>query len=266
MPNEVIDLTHQQLIEICEDAFWANGGEGNVYRIFLGGNKRILLKLFYSPYKDIFFLPKATLENKEKKVEYLSSITLPNQVQIYSSVKLEGEFIGYMMNEAINYEPFCFNTYSLEQKIIFLNKLKKQLTRFHELGIVFGDLKSDNVLSHQTNYKLGAICDLDNMKINDYRIDVMSPYMDEFLYQYGIVDENLDWYVLNLLTLEAVHKLDLTTYAAYEETRNFMDKYRGKSEALRKMQMIRTDFNGDLLLDDPNFYEELDIPYTLKKV
>ena len=65
MLNESLNLTHEQLLSICEDSFWANGGEGNVYRIFLGGNKRILLKLFYTPYKDIFFLPKATLKNKE---------------------------------------------------------------------------------------------------------------------------------------------------------------------------------------------------------
>ena len=44
-----------------------------------------------------------------------------------------------------------------------------------------------------------------------------------------------------------------------------MNQYRGKSEALKKMQHIKTGFDGSLLLDDPIFYEDLGIPYLLKK-
>ena len=131
-------------------------------------------------------------------------------------------------------------------------------------GNLAGDLSTVNVLAHITNYKLGCLCDLDNMQIGDLPFDITSDYVNEFLFQYGKADEKLDWYVLNLLTLESVYGLDKTTYVAYTETRSFMDHYRGNCEALRAMQNINSQFEGKLLLDDPDFYTEVGIQYYKK--
>lgn len=258
-----IEFSKEELEEIHENCFWNCGGEGNIYRIPIGRHN-ILLKLFYIPFEDRFCLPKRTIENKEKKITLLRDMKLPNKVQVQKNIYLKNEFIGYALNEAENYQDFCFNAFSTYQRMEFLKRLRRELQHFHELGIIYGDLKSDNVLSHVSNYKLGCLCNLDNVQVKDYPIDLMSSYVDEFLYQYGDADENLDWYVLNLLTLESVYHLDRTTIEPYHETRAFMDHYRGNSDALRSMQHINSHYEGKLLLDDPTFYEEIDISYSKK--
>lgn len=257
------DFTHKQLEQLHDIHFWKFGGEGNLYRIF-NGKKRYVLKLFYEPYKELYVWPKHIVENKEKKITILESKNFPNHIQILGNATVEHEFIGYFMNEAYPYQDFCLNTFSTYQQIIFLKKLRNQLQRFHNLGYFYGDLKSDNVLSHIYRYNLSCLCDLDNMQIKEFPIDIKSDYVDEFLYQYGEVDEKLDWYVFNLLTIETLYHLDKTTTIPYHETRKFMDNYRGNSSALKEMQKINEHYQGNLLIDDADFYEEINVPYLLK--
>lgn len=257
------DFTHKQLEEIHDTHFWKFGGEGNLYRIF-NGKKRYVLKLFYEPYKDQYVWPKHIIKNKEKKITILGESKLPNHIHILGRATTEHEFIGYVMSEAHSYQDFCLNTFLPSQQIIFLRKLRNQLQRFHDLGLFYGDLKSDNVLSHISHYHLGCLCDLDNMQVKEFPIDIRSDYVDEFLYQYGEVDEKLDWYVFNLLTTETLYHLDKTTTIPYHETRKFMDYYRGNSKALKEMQKINEHYQGNLLIDDPAFYEEIKVPYSLK--
>lgn len=252
----------EDIEEIHQLYYWTSGGEGSIYRI-PNGRRNVLLKLFYDQHNQSS-LPIKTIENKRKKIEILKDMILPNRVQIEGRVFLDNEFIGYILGEAMNFQDFSFNTFTTFQKLEFLKRLRKQLERFHELGIIYGDLKSDNVLSHYKNHKLGCLCDLDNTQVHNLPIDIKSDYVDEFLYQYGEVDEMLDWYVLNLLTLEAIYGLDKSTYIAYQETRKFMDHYRGNSEALKSMQHITPHYEGTLLIDEPEFYKEIGIQYYKK--
>lgn len=252
----------EQLKKLHEQFYWTSGGEGNIYRI-PDGRKNVILKLFYNPFSEAS-LPEKTMQNKKQKVELLEKVKLPNKVQIEGRIFLSDEFIGYIMGEAINYQDFCFNTFTNFQRLEFLKRLKTQLQRFHELGIVYGDLKSNNVLSHIHNHKLGCLCDLDNMQVKEYPIDITSDYIDEFLCWYGEVDEKLDWYVMNLLTLETVFNLDKTTYVAYTETRTVINHYQGKCNTLREMQRITPHYEGNLLIEDPTFYEEIGMQYYKK--
>lgn len=253
----------EELIELGDFYYWTSGSEGLIYRI-PDGRKNMLMKLFFEPNIGTFLWPDATIKNKEKKVQCLKAMALPNKVQVKGKIFLQNEFIGYFLNEAMDYQDFCFNSFTTFQKLGFLKRLRNQLVRFHKLGIIYGDLKSNNVLAHYRNYRLGCLCDLDNMQIKDLPIDIKSNYVDEFLYQYGKVDEKLDWYVLNLLTLESIHELDQTTDMAYHETRAFMDHYRGNCEALREMQHVSPHYEGSLLIEDPTFYEEIGIQYYKK--
>lgn len=253
----------EDLIELSELYYWTSGSEGLIYRI-PDGRKNMLMKLFFEPNVGTFLWPDATMKNKEQKVQCLKEMALPNKVQVKGNIFFKGEFIGYFFHEAMNYQDFCFNSFTTFQKLEFLKRLRNQLVRFHKLGIVYGDLKSNNVLAHVTNHKLGCLCDLDNMKIKDFPIDIKSNYVDEFLYQYGEVDEKLDWYVFNLLTLEAIYGLDRTTDAAYHETRAFMDQYSGSCSSLREMQHITPHYEGNLLIDNSEFYKEVGIQYYKK--
>lgn len=249
----------EELQMIHDACFWNGGGEGDIYRIFLEKRKRILLKLFYNPFEDSFLLKDEVLKNKKRKVEVLKQIVLPNQTQVLDSISLDGQFIGYAMTEAIDYQPFTFNTCSSYQKIIFLTKLRNQLIRFHQLGVIHGDLKSDNVLSHYSNYRLGCLCDLDNMQVENLPIDTYNVSTEQFVTKYGRVDENLDWYLFNLLTLEQLYYLDKNSSISFEEVKNFIRHYQGNSKTVKEMTQITPDYSGSILLEDPNFYEELDL-------
>lgn len=252
----------KDLEEIKQLYYWTYGGEGFICRI-PDGRRNILLKIFYDQCNRCPF-PIKTIENKKRKIDILRSMTLPNKIQVEGRIFLQNEFIGYLVGEAMNYQDFSLNTFTTFQKLEFLKKLRNQLERFHQLGIIYGDLKSDNVLSHYKNYRLGCLCDLDNMQVQGNPIDIMDNYVDEFLYQYGDVNEMLDWYAFNLLTIEIIFGLDKNSIAAYIETRSFMGHYRGSTSALREMQHITPQYEGNLLIDDPNFYKEVGIPYYKK--
>lgn len=260
---EDIYFNHREnLEEIHQYYYWNYGSEGVIYRI-PDGKRNMLMKIFFDHYNGKPF-PIKTMQNKKRKIDVLKNMALPNKVQVEGRVFLQDEFIGYILGEAMNYQDFSLNAFTTFQKLEFLRKLRKQLERFHKLGIIYGDLKSDNVLSHYKNYRLGCLCDLDNAQVHNLPIDIQSDYVDEFLYQYGDIDEKLDWYVFNLLTLEAIYELDKSTYIAYQETRDFMVHYKGTCEALRAMQHITPQYEGSLLIDEPEFYKEIGIQYYKK--
>lgn len=258
--TEDIHFNYEELEELDSNYFWTYGGEANLYRI-PNGKKNIVIKLFYSIESHRFILSPRIIQNKKYKVGVLQKSRIPNKIQVYGRIFFEREFIGYMLNEAMNFGDFYLNTFRSQEQLIFLRKLKHQLQRLHELNMIFGDLKGDNILIHQTNYKLGCLCDLDNMQIGDFPIDVMSNYVEAFLHRYGKVDENLDWYVFNLLTLETLCHFDRLTYTPYKETRDFLKHYRGKSKILKSMRNLNPQYEGKLLIDDPSFYEDPDIPF-----
>lgn len=264
MPIPTIDIQRKDLITLYEQYFWTNGGEGDIYKIPVG-QKHILMKVFYDPIHDCPFWPRSVLQNKENKSHLLKTIILPNKIQIMTDLSMEKEFIGYVMNEAEDFQNFSYSPFNAYQKLELLRRLKNQLKRFHQLGIIYGDLKTTNVLSHTQNYRLHCLCDLDNMNIGSFQIDAMSENTKKFLEQYGCLDEKLDWYFFNVLTIESIFYLNAaTTHEAYYETEYFIKQYRGKSETLHEVQHVTPKYEGNLLIDDPIFLQEAGIPYCLK--
>lgn len=258
LSKELVSYFHQSF-------FWQFGGEGIICKIPNKG-KQIVLKLFYNPFEEKFYLSDEIMENKQKKLELLGKRKLPNEIQVLASANLHNQFIGYFMNLPNDFEDFNQNVYfSNYQKLVFLKKRRNQLKRFHDLGIIFGDIKDDNILSHYKNYQVGCFCDLDNVKIDQFSIDTFTECMDDFLFSYGKLDEKLDWYMFNLLTLETIFHLDLATEYIYDETLSFINHYNGKNEIIKEMRKISNHYSGNLLIDDPNFYEEIKVPYCIKK-
>lgn len=259
MQISTINIQRKDLKTLYDQYFWTNGGEGDIYKIPVG-KKYILMKIFYDPIHDCPFWPRPVLQNKKNKIDFLKKLALPNKIQVMASLSLEYEFIGYIMNEAEAFQNFSYNTFSNYQKIEFLKRMKNQLKKFHQLGIIYGDVKTDNVLSHIHNYKLGCFCDLDNMNVGPFQIDVMSEHTKHFLSKYGCLDEKLDWYFFNVMTLESLFFPNKNTYVI----ERFIKEYQGESETLQEMQQITPQYRGNLLIDDPIFLQEAKISYCLK--
>ena len=113
--------SRDDLIELQELYYWTSGSEGIIYRI-PNGRRNILMKLFYIPQFNEIFLPLQTIKNKEQKVQILGNMILPNRVQIEGNIFLNDEFIGYLLGEAMNHQDFCFNTFTVFQKLEFFFK------------------------------------------------------------------------------------------------------------------------------------------------
>lgn len=141
------------------------------------------------------------LENKFWKIYQLFVMkeSFPNRYKPIATLSYEKKFVGYrgIWIDCPKWEDaYLF----LDNKITCLKMIREKLRMFHELGIVYGDIKDDNILVDGRGEII--FCDLDNMQVGDYSIDIMGTFAQDFVERYGVVDKKLDSYMMNLFTLD----------------------------------------------------------------
>lgn len=139
-------------------------------------------------------------ENKFQKIVKLASMKdFDNELILFATYSYHKKFVAYKMNY-LSYptlESLCLG----EKELLFYLKLiKNKLLEIHELGIVYGDVKDDNIFVDLEQQRI-VFGDIDNMQIGELSIDMMSTYAKNFVKSYGRVDEKLDSYMMNLMTL-----------------------------------------------------------------
>ena len=200
LPN--IKLTKEEYKTLTEEEFYFEfGSESKIFR-----DDIYIIKIFnenfghYLATKDEI---ETIRENKLQKIIILNNTKgFNNKFKPLGTYSYEGKFVGYYgiyleQSTLENLQP----VFSTEQKIHYLKKIKEKLLEFHELGIIYGDVKSNNIF---IDYKKDEIifCDIDNIQIQEYPIDLMNSYAKEFVKKYGKTDKRLDSYMMNLLTIE----------------------------------------------------------------
>lgn len=187
MPN--IDLTKEQLAEIKRKRI-GMGSEGIIY----------FSKSHNTAYK-IFSFNQRMDENKEKKITKLYQMDIEHSVKPLQTISYDGLLIGYEMTYDSEFKELKPFRLPRKELIHFLQQTKEQLQYFSEHDITYGDVAPRNILINQ---RTGAslFCDMDNIRLEDLPIDIMSPTLKSYSTVRGI-DQNTDAYMHSIMTLNA---------------------------------------------------------------
>ena len=175
------------------------GGEAVICR---DDETNTLYKIFVLPGSDI---PDYMPDNKFHKIEKLYQKSLQYSVQPLSTITLDGRLIGYEMT----YDPYDISMYNIKrlsrkQKLFYLRQVKDALEYFASQDITYGDVKNDNILINPKTKKV-TFCDMDNIRLGQYPIDVMGYELSDYIELRGQIDATADAYMHNLLTLQQLN-------------------------------------------------------------
>ena len=188
----------------------ASGGEAVICRSF---QPTSLFKIFVKPkyykycdsfgvplYQDLITMP----ENKLPKLEEIYQNELEHSVIPLSTVTMNGRLIGYEMTYDPDDKQLMGKTLPREELIHFLKQSKEILEYYKQHDITYGDVNANNLL---INRKTGQakFCDIDNIRIGQYPIDVMGRDLRIYTILRGL-DDQADAYMHNIMTLSQLEK------------------------------------------------------------
>lgn len=191
LPTLVVDLKKR---ERC----LGYGSEGEVYRY-----GKYAIKTIYHRNLD-----------KVRKVEKLGTLSdknflFPLGFFGYDSLYKEGYYMEevHFGNELRDFDDLVILN-DIKRKLKIIKEADNAIRRAHEMGIIIGDIKGDNILIDETDKVM--FCDTDNYKFEDYDFDLAPKCKDWLTYAYG-TKENLlesDKFVWAILTLETIFKIN----------------------------------------------------------
>lgn len=240
LPNINITDTEYRYIRQQEETF---GGEGIICST---GKKNTLYKLFTDANGNICPMT----ENKVKKISELYRKNLPYLVKPLSTISCNGEVVGYEMTyDKDDRALHCLPHLERKKLIDALKKSKEALQYFSSKDVIYGDVSEANIL---LNTKTGQItfCDIDNMQVGQYSIDVKGYALMKYYEKTGVIDEKADAFVHNLLTINKLH----FTSASYTEILNalrrgvYPTKFKRQSREVFASMAEPEIFTGDYVI------------------
>lgn len=148
--------------------------------------------------------PAVIRDNKREKIALLYRIKPDHSTLPLRTISMNGEIIGYEMTTNSDFKTVIDLNLDRQSLIHVLKQSRKVLLYYASLGIVYGDVKEDNILF---NPKTGEImfCDMDNIQISSYPIDILGYDLKYYEQCRGTLDAKADAYMHNLMTLEALY-------------------------------------------------------------
>lgn len=209
-----------------------------------------VLKLF-SPDIDGEENQKDIMENKLNKLVKLHNRQLKYLTLPINTISCEGEFIGYEMNYCHDDEELLLAPLYTEEKIEILKRIKEILEYFYQWDIIYGDIKSDNILINRINGNI-TFCDIDNIQIQNNPMDLYPTELTSYHKKCGSFDERVHSYMHNLLTLSELgeqnaHYRDVVKFIKQDNYYDLVDE-KGKI-ILKEMKSITPLYSGKYLID-----------------
>ncbi len=176
-----------------------SGDEGTVYNY----RNQYAFKRF-KLFRDMEYYYRARLELKFKKIEELSKLTdeqmvFPLGIFGYSESDMEGY---YMRIVASNDDFFSLYNMPLDKQIEMLIKGDEVIHRAHDMGLVIGDIKENNIMIEDGK---PILIDLDNAAYGDYQYDLLPERSFCYYYVHGkegpIRDNDIMLYTLMCLKM-----------------------------------------------------------------
>lgn len=143
-------------------------------------------------------------ENKERKIIELYQRQVDYMVKPVSTISMNGRLVGYEMTYDCDNKRIVPFQLSREALIHFLNQSKDVLNYFSTQEIVYGDVYYNNILLNQRTSQI-EFCDIDNIQLGDYEIDLYESNLESFVIEYGRVDSNADIFMHNIMTLDGFY-------------------------------------------------------------
>lgn len=139
-------------------------------------------------------------ENKQKKLELVTDRKIKFITQPQGVLMCDGKIVGHAYDYDIDDMPMLIAPLSVKDKIFYFRQIKMILNYFKRNGIVFADLKCDNIL---INLKTGRLrfCDIDSIQIDNLKTSIHEDYLKQF-FKDGMVDERIHVYLQNLMLLD----------------------------------------------------------------
>ena len=191
MPN--IRVSDDELKLLTTKRVYSSGRESY---ICLSPNKKTLYKIFRRGVKVV-----PMKDNKKKKIMRLHDMSLEHTVQILSTISCNGELIGYETSYDKDDFRFYPPLFSRSQLIEKLKNIQGVLEYFNAQDITYGDVSFRNILYNRKTGNL-KFCDLDNIRVGEYPIDLFLLPLKNYKDIRGI-DDSADAYMHSLLTLKA---------------------------------------------------------------
>lgn len=197
MPNKKLSLL--QVNWLITNRVLSSGAEAVICRT---KKPNTLYKIFAKASKPI-----PMCDNKKEKIKKLYQMSLENATHPIRTLSCNGNLIGYEMT--YNPKNNRFSPYYLtqEEMIYYLEETKRILQYFASKDITFGDVADRNILINQQTGTVN-FCDMDNIRLGQYPIDLIPSDLREYEDIRGI-DEFVDPYMHSLFSL---HTLDLDEY------------------------------------------------------
>lgn len=239
-----LHLTMDEYKNIIRNNRMNSGGES----IICYSDSPISLYKFFNYKKSMS--PEIAYQNKEKKIDLLSQTpnleysTLPTR-----KIALNGKFIGYEMTTDPTDIPLSDAILTEEQVIAYLKRVRFILDYYASRKIVYGDVKSKNILINPFK-NTTKFCDIDNIKIGNLPIDAMTDELMEYTTTRGKVDSTADSYMFNLLTLEQLsyQGVEHDEIASLLKNGTYPENFHPEAyKILDSMQDAKT-YNGDSIL------------------
>lgn len=139
-------------------------------------------------------------QNKHKKLELVTDRKIKFIAQPQAVLTSEGQIVGHAFDYDIDDMPMFIAPLSLKEKIFYFRQIKMILNYFRRNGIIFADLKCDNILINPKTGRL-RFCDIDSIQIDDLKTSIHEKYLQPF-FKDGLVDERLHVYLHNLMLID----------------------------------------------------------------
>ena len=199
IPNIVLD--EKQVREIMTRGKLFSGTEAVICR---GNNPYTLYKIFNK-----LGNPIPMGDNKEKKIIRIYDREIDYSVKPVSTLSLDGVLIGYEMVDEYDFDTYKLYELMPEEVMQLLKETKKVLEYFTSKGIIYGDMEPRNILFNRGTGEV-KFCDMDNVQIDNCKMDVFPYSLIEYNETRGI-DDGVHPYMHNRLVLGA---FDLDMYCS----------------------------------------------------
>ena len=247
LPNK--KLTTQELDLLIEDNLYDYGGEAIICTT---NNPHSVYKIFVYPGTNI---PDRMSDNKLRKVSYYYQNDITGLIKPLSTLENNGDLIGYETTFDSTNTSLLDSLLTPSEIFSCLNQSKDILEYLATKDITYGDVTSDNLLVNARTKKV-TFCDIDNTRVGEYPIDVMSDSLSNYVFSRRAADSTIDAYMHNLLTLEQLYFRN----ASYTEIVRKLRAGQNPIEADQLASRIITSMQ-----DPPNFTGEYVLPYIKQK-